>query len=547
MRKQFTILLLLLFACKEAPKTIIQPWVPFDESQLLAENAEHESVKMQFKLIQSKNLDKNELWKSVANQISDFSEEDYQQLKPLVLEQNIPTLQSHIAAGKLTYEKLTQWYLYRIVKFENDSTKALNAIISLNPNAVAQAKEKDKTRKEANHPIFGIPVLLKDNINTEGMKTTAGAHVLKNNETDNAFITERLLEKGAIILGKTNLSEWANFMCLGCPNGYSAIGGQTLNAYGPRKFDTGGSSSGSGVSGAANYAAVTVGTETSGSILSPSSKSSLVGLKPTIGLFSRSGIVPISSTLDTPGPMTKNVIDNAILLAALSGEDETDPATKDNPKNIAYWEKLSEGKIKGKRFGVLSNFLEDSLYKANVAKLEAMGGVTVVIEPTEVDLDGFGTLLRADMRIDLKNYLENYASSSITQNSVADVVAYNRLDSAAAMPYGQGRFEGILDENVEAEAHEALKAKIHEQGIKFFETPMQAYDLDFVLSVNNRNAGYAAAAKYPCLTIPMGYRMDGEPAGLTFIARPFEEEALLKVGYAYEKATKYRKMPENYQ
>jgi amidase len=355
------------------------------------------------------------------------------------------------------------------------------------------------------------------------------------------------LEKGAIILGKTNLSEWANFMCLGCPNGYSAMGGQTLNAYGPRQFDTGGSSSGSGVSAAANYAAATIGTETSGSILSPSSKSSLVGLKPTIGLFSRSGIVPISSTLDTPGPMTRNVTDNAILLAALSGEDSADTATKDNPKNIAYWEQLSDGKIEGIRFGVLSNFLEDSLYKLSVEKIEAMGGVTVVIEPTEVDLDGFSTLLKADMRIDLKNYLENYASSTIEQHSVEEIVAYNRADSAAAMPYGQGRFEGVLEAEVDAEAHEALKAQVHEQGIKFFEVPMVEHDLDFVLSVNNRNAGFAAAAKYPCLTIPMGYGEDGEPAGLTFIARPFEEDKLLKVGYAYEQATKHRKMPAVYQ
>jgi len=539
-----------LFACNTQPKqpeTTIDPWVPYDETALLEANASHESKKMQFKVIQSKNLDKNEIWKNIQPQISNFSEQEYQNLKPLILEQDIPTLQTHIESGKLTYEQLTQWYLYRIVKFENDSSKALNSILAVNPEAVAQARERDKNKPTDNHPIFGIPVLLKDNINTKDIKTTAGAYVLRNNmPVSHAFIAERLEEKGAIILAKTSLSEWANFMCLGCPNGYNAVGGQTLNPYDPRQFDTGGSSSGSGASGAANYAAVTIGTETSGSILSPSSKNSLVGLKPTVGLLSRTGIVPISSTLDTPGPMTKNVIDNAILLSALSGEDAADPATKDNPKNISYWENLEEGKIEGTRFGVLTNFLEDSLYSLNIEKIKEMGGIVVEIEPTKVDLEGFGELLRADMKIDLQHYLENYAAKDIAQKTVAEVVAFNRADSALAMPYGQGRFEGILEVDLDTEAHEALKVKLNQEGKKFFDTPMSEHDLDFVLSKDNWSAGLAAAAKYPCLTVPMGYD-EGEPTGLTFIAQSFEEEKLLKIGYAFEQANKVRKMPMSYQ
>lgn len=177
---------------------------------------------------------------------------------------------------------------------------------------------------------------MKDNINVDGLATTAGSLVFKNNKTTDAFIIKRIKENGGIILGKTNLSEWANYLCLDCPNGYSAIGGQTLNPYGRKIFDTGGSSSGSGVAVATNYSAVAIGTETSGSILSPSSKNSLVGLKPTVGLLSRSGIVPISSTLDTPGPMTKNVIDNAILLSAMSGKDTTDITSNSYSKKIPF-------------------------------------------------------------------------------------------------------------------------------------------------------------------------------------------------------------------
>src|SRR5690606_23680601 len=198
-----------------------------------------------------------------------------------------------------------------------------NSVISLNPKVIEQAKQKDKEfkNKRLKHPIFGMPILLKDNINTADMPTTAGAVVFQNNQTDDAFIVKQLKDKGALILGKANLSEWAYFFCGECPSGYSAIGGQTLNPYGRRVIDTGGSSSGSGVSVAANFCAAAIGSETAGSILSPASQNSVVGLKPTVGLLSRSGIVPISSTLDTPGPITKNVMDNAIVLDAMFGED----------------------------------------------------------------------------------------------------------------------------------------------------------------------------------------------------------------------------------
>lgn len=547
MKNLIFILLLFTLACNKQPKTIISSWNPYDETEELAKNADHESQKMRYKLIQSVILNKNEIWKNVSDQISFFSEEDYQTLKPFIFELDIPTIQSHVKSGVLSYETLTQWYLYRIVKYENDKDKFLNAIININPNAVNEARKRDKNKSTTDHPIYGIPILLKDNINMEGIPTTAGTHALRNNITSDAFIVERIKEKGGIILGKTNLSEWANFLCLGCPNGYSAAGGQTLNAYGRKIFDTGGSSSGSGVSIAANYAAVAVGTETSGSILSPSSKSSIAGLKPTVGLLSRGGIVPISSTLDTPGPMTKNVIDNAILLSAMTGEDSADSATKNNPKNKKYWEYLKTGTLQGMRFGVNKSLLVDSIYKLTIEKIVSLGGIAIEFEPEQLNFEGFGTILRADMKVDLPNYIKEYASNEITFRSVSEIVDYNKEDSLTKIPYGQARFEGILAVDISKEELIELKTRIHNEGVRFFETPMVEHQLDVVLSINNRNAGYAAAANYPCFTIPMGYTETGQPSGLTFIARPFEEEKLLKIGYAFEQATKVRELPEEYK
>ena len=540
------IFMLLVLACKQEPKTIISPWTPYDESEELVQNATHESVRMQYKLIQSQNLDKNEIWKNLSDQISNFSEEDYQILKPFIFEQNILTIQSNIQSEDLSYETLTQWYLYRIYKHENDRDKMLNAIVAINPDAVKEAREKDKNKSSDDHPIYGMPVLIKDNTNVNGMPTTAGTHLLRKNMAPDAFIIEKMKAKGAIILGKTNLSEWANFLFLNGPNGFSAVGGQTLNAYGRKIFDTGGSSSGSGVAMAANYAVAAVGTETSGSILSPSSKSSLVGLKPTIGLLSRSGIVPLSSTLDTPGPMTRNTTDNAILLSAMSGEDPEDSVTKNNPKNKKYLEDLKSGTLKGLRFGVAKNFLKDSIYKLNIDKIISLGGIAIEFEPESVDFDGFGDLLSADMQVDLPKYLDKYAAQNITIRSMKDILEYNKQDSLVRIPYGQARFARAALLDLKPEELITLRNRLHNEGVRYFETPMLKHQLDAILTIDNRNAGYAAAAKYPCLTIPMGYTEAGQPTGLTFIARPFEEDKLLKMGYAFEQATKARKIPEKY-
>ncbi len=543
MKILIALLLLGFTSCTSSNKLAIPKWAPYDETEAIAKNAKNANSRLRYKMIQSKILDKNLLWKNVSDQMKGFTEKDYEALKPLILEQDIPTLQSHIQSGKLSYEKLTQWYLFRIVKFENNQATALNNIIAINPSAVTEARKKDKNKSAANHPVFGMPILLKDNINMDGMLTTAGAHVFLNNKTKNAFIVDRLLEKGAIILGKANLSEWANYLCLDCPNGYSAAGGQTLNPYGIRVFDTGGSSAGSGSSMAANYAVAAVGTETSGSILSPSSANSIVGLKPTTGLLSRGGIVPISSTFDTPGPMTRNITDNAILLSAMTGEDKLDIATKDNPKNKNYQESFKNGNINGLRFGVYKSYLRDSLYKLNVDRIAALGGIMIEIDPEQMNMDGFGTILSADMKVDLPAYIKDYGSPSINYHNVAEIVEFNKKDSLISIPYGQGLFERIVNTNVSPSELSAIKLKIKNNGVAYFEKPMKEYQLDLIISIANRNAGQAASANYPCLTVPMGYRNNGEPIGITFIARPFEEEKLLQVGYAFEQATKWRKLP----
>ncbi|ADR20916.1 amidase [Marivirga tractuosa] len=547
MRRIFYLLLLVIWACDKKPDTEIETWVPYDETAIIAKNADHESEYMRYKLIQSKVSDRNDLWKQIEPQISDFSADDYKRLKPLILEQDMMSMQNAISDSRLNYKELTQWYLYRIALFENDSLSTLNNIISINPTAVEEAIARDEGKSGDQHPIYGMPILLKDNINFEGIPTTAGAVALQNNQTGDAHIVSRLENSGAIILGKSSLSEWANFLCDGCPNGYSAIGGQTLNPYGRGEFDTGGSSSGSGSSMAANYAAGAIGTETSGSILSPSSSNSIVGLKPTVGLLSRGGIVPISSTLDTPGPMTKNVMDNAIILSALTGEDSEDEVTVGNSPEKDYWKSLKESNLEGMRLGVMKGFLEDSLYKVNVKQLEELGAELVEVEAPEVDLSGFLTLLNLDMKADLPHYFENYAGPSVELRSVQDVIQFNLEDSATRIPYGQARFDGIVNDSTSAMEFDSLKTRLMSEGRRYFETMMNENELDAVLSINNWSAGYAAVAHHPALTVPMGYEKDGQPKGITFIAAPYSEEKLLKIAYAFEKKTKAREIPADYQ
>lgn len=537
-------LIVLVNACKEKQPEVV--FEKYDETIALQKQQSHKRTRMQFKLFQSKGLDMNQVFLPFKNDLAYFSEQDYNNLKPLILEQDIPTLQKNVKEGKLTYEKLTLFYLYRIRKFESDSTKSLNSIIALNPNVLKEARTKDKSKEKASEfSLFGMPIFLKDNINTKGMPTTAGAIALRDNKgTEDAFIVQKLKENGAIILGKVNLSEWAYFFCSGCPLGYSAIGGQTLNPYGRGEFETGGSSAGSGVTVAANFAVAAVGTETAGSITSPSSLNSVVGLKPTIGVLSRSGIVPISSTLDTPGPMTKNVIDNAIFMNAMRGFDKNDRASKKLEED--YFQNGFSNKLDKKRLGVLKSLLTDSIYAASVAKLKKAGVEIVEITPEPFSYNGFTTLLNIDMKYDLPKYLKENADKSVLVTDVKSVVDFNKKDSLLRAPYGQQLFEGIVKDSTTLKELKTVKTSLKSEGEKYLQA-LETHNLDAILSINNYHSGIAAVAKYPTLTVPMGYKTSGEPISLTFIGVPFSERKLLEIGYAFEQITLVRKLPKNYQ
>ncbi|TDN88796.1 amidase [Salegentibacter sp. 24] len=499
-----------------------------------------------FKVLDSENISQDSLWAPFERDLAEFSEKKYEAIKPLIFDKNIPEIQKVIKSGDLTYEELSLFYLYRIKEFDRENELSLNSVISLNPNLLKEAREKDEriNNFEENHLITGIPVLLKDNINTQNMATTAGAIALQNNRTEDAFIVEKLKENGALILGKANLSEWAYFFCSECPSGYSAIGGQTLNPYGRMIFDTGGSSSGSAVAVAANLAPVAVGSETSGSILSPSSQNSVVGLKPTIGNLSRGGIVPISSFLDTPGPITKSVIDNAILYSAMTGEDPEDPLSVE-VKNTDF--NFESTNLVGKRFGAFKQLMEaDSLYKRAINDLKNAGAEIVEFEAADIQLENFLRLLSLDMKNDLPEYFENYGDET-RFTSVKDIVNFNIEDSITRMPYGQALFEGILRESADSSYLASLKSNLREKGKAYFDLPMREYQLDGILSINNYHAGFAAVAHYPAITVPMGYDDQGAPKGLTFFAKSSQEDKLYQWAYVYEQASIRRKSPKKYK
>ena len=516
-------------------------WNAYNETSEILENKKHPIDRMQFKLIQSKYNDKNAWLKPFEKELKNFTELNYTNLKELIIEKDIPTIQKFIISGELTYEELTLFYLYRIKKFEFNKDLYLNSIISLNPDILNQAREKDKKKPKSIYSLYGIPILLKDNINYKGISTTAGSVALIDNNAEDAYVVKKLKENGAIILGKTNLSEWAYYFCNNCPLGYSAIGGQTLNPYGRKKFESGGSSSGSGVAISSNFSSVSLGSETSGSILSPASLNSIVGLKPTIGLVSRTGIVPISSTLDTSGPMTKNVIDNIIVFNAITGFDKDDSFSVS--KNKIEMETVLNSTLKNKRFGVFKNLLDEPLYAEAIEQIKKEGGLIFEFTPPEINYNGFRKILDVDMKKDLPKYLNKYSKNSI--KNIKEIIDFNIEDSLKRAPYGQGIFKSIASNNTTDLEISEIKSRIKLEGKRYFDEAINKYDLDAVLSINNYHASYAAGAYYPCLTVPMGYRESGVPSNLTFIGPSYSEEKLYQLGYAFEKETNKRVSPFN--
>ena len=519
-------------------------WENYDESKEIEENSNHEISRMRYKRLQSLTKDRNEIFKPFHDFLKSYDVSYHNSIKDLIINQDITSIQSHIKKGKFNYEDLAKFYLYRIYKFEMDKDLYLNSIISLNPEIINEAKELDRNNNPDNL-LYGIPILVKDNINVEGMVTSAGASVFKDNLIDaNAIVIKNLKINNALILGKLNMSEWAYYFCRPCPVGYSSLGGQTLNPYGRKVFESGGSSSGSGVSIAANFAAASIGSETSGSILSPSSKNSLVGLKPTIGSISRSGIVPISSFFDTSGPMTTNVYDNAILYNSMIGFDDKDELSyKADKIDLEEMKSFDPSNIV---VGISSNVVKDSLIAIALDDLKISGISNAIYNPEKYSLPSFRSILTSDMKRDLPKYISNYANKDIQVHNVTDIVEFNNKDTLTHAPYGQYIFNEIKEDKVSDSELEQMKIKTKSQATNYLNKIMTNNDFDIFISVDNSMAGIAAAAHFPALTIPMGYRSDGQPSNITFIAKSKNEQLLYNIAYRYEKQSKRRVAPKKY-
>ena len=532
---------ILILSCSD---TSIIVWENYDESIEIKENSNHEISRMRYKRLQSLTKDRNEIFKPFHDFLKSYDVSYHNSIKDLIINQDITSIQSHISKGKFNYEDLVKFYLYRIYKFEMDKDLYLNSIISLNPEIINEAKELDRNNNPDNL-LYGIPILVKDNINVEGMVTSAGASVFKDNLIDaNAIVIKNLKINNALILGKLNMSEWAYYFCRPCPVGYSSLGGQTLNPYGRKVFESGGSSSGSGVSIAANFAAASIGSETSGSILSPSSKNSLVGLKPTIGSISRSGIVPISSFFDTSGPMTTNVYDNAILYNSMIGFDDKDELSYKAEK--IDLEEMKSFDPRNIVVGISSNVVKDSLIAIALDDLKIIGISNAIYNPEKYSLPSFRSILTSDMKRDLPKYISDYANKDIQVYNVTDIVEFNNKDTLTHAPYGQYIFNEIKEDKVSDSELEQMKINTKSQATNYLNKIMTNNDFDIFISVDNSMAGIAAAAHFPALTIPMGYRSDGQPSNITFIAKSKNEQLLYNIAYRYENQSKRRVAPKKY-
>lgn len=483
-------------------------------------------------------------------------------------EAGIASLQARMDKGELSSHALTQAYLDRIAAIDK-AGPALNSVIELNPNALKEADARDAERKEGKKrsPLHGIPVLLKDNIDATPMVNSAGSLALANHrpKTD-AFLVQRLREAGAVILGKTNLSEWANFRSSRSTSGWSGRGGQTKNPYALDRNPCG-SSGGTGTAIAANLATVGIGTETDGSIICPSAVAGLVGIKPTVGLVSRSGIIPISHSQDTAGPMTRSVADAAALLAAITGKDDADAATQHNVGKAMfdYTANLKTDGLKGARIGVVRKLMGyqpdvDAAMEKAIASIKASGAEVVDVEiPTlgKWDEAEFEVLLY-EFKADLAAYL---AKSDAPVKTLAELIEFNKKNASAEMPYfAQELFEkaqakGPLTDAAYIEARtqarklagpEGIDAALKSQRLDALIAPSMspAWLTDPVNGDHFTGAGYGAAAVAgtPSITVPMG-DSHGLPLGITFMGPAWSEPRLIELAYSFEQATKARKAP----
>ena len=482
-------------------------------------------------------------------------------------EVTITMLQTAMANGKINPKTITKMYLKRIEKIDKSGPK-LNAIIELNPDALAIAAQMDEERKagKIRGMMHGIPVLIKDNINTaDKMQTTAGALALAGNiASEDAFIVKKLREAGAVILGKTNLSEWANFRSTRSCSGWSSRGGQTKNPYILDRSPSG-SSSGSGSATSANLCVVAIGTETNGSIIAPSSYNGLVGFKPTVGLLSRSGIIPISATQDTAGPMARTVTDAAILLSALTGVDAADEITKTSEgKNYPdYTQFLKADSLKGKKIGIEKSFLNGhegvvALYKAAIEKLKELGAQIIEIELQKEMRVINASVLQPEFKAGVNAYL---AKANAKVKTLSEVIAFNKANEATAMPYFKQETLEASDKapDLNSAAYKEALAKVLSSR-KIITDLMEKNQLDAIVGTSfgipslidlfngDYSGGFyfaspAAMAGFPHITVPMG-RINELPVGLSIMAGAYQEPVVLSFAYAFEQATKHRTAPK---
>ena len=485
-----------------------------------------------------------------------------------VVETSIDELQALLASGKSTSARLTQAYLDRIAAIDRKGP-TLRSVIAVSPNALEQARASDARRRAGKSlgPLDGVPVLIKDNIDTIELPTTAGSLALAANWTKrDAPVVAMLRSRGAVILGKTNLSEWANIRSNNSMSGWSAVGGLVRNPYALDRTACG-SSSGSGAAVAASLAAVAVGTETDGSVVCPASMNGLVGLKPTLGLVSRTYVVPISHSQDTPGPMARSVKDAAILFTAMVGKDWQDPATLDADNyRDDYAAGLSADALKGMRVGYWKPEMDSHLaarFDKALDELRAAGAILVEVKMPELKGLGEaeGEVLYTELRDDLAAYLAGTPAAGQVR-TLADVIAFNEANKAAEMPFfGQETFlkaektRGTQD----AEYLGAVAKSRRLAGTEGIDVMLAAADARILVTPTygtpwlsdpahgDQFSGPSASelpavSGYPHLTVPMGL-VDGLPAGLSFIGTEYSDALLLKAGYAYEKATNARVAP----
>jgi amidase len=499
--------------------------------------------------------------KSIEQLVSNFE----------LLEFTIEDLQKKMESGELSSKMIVQLYLDRIKQIDKDGFK-LNSVIEINPDALSIAENLDQERKSGNvrSKMHGIPVLIKDNIDThDKMMTTAGSLALAGNiASKDAFIVELLRKSGAVILGKTNLSEFANFRSTRSVSGWSSRGGQTKNPYVIDRNPCG-SSSGSGTAVSANLCTIAIGTETDGSIICPSAINGIVGIKPTVGLWSRSGIIPISFSQDTAGPMARTVTDAAILLGLLAGTDNADSKTSAIPADLPkdYTQFLDINGLKGKRIGLRKSQLNspfekvNELLKKSLEEMKAQG--TEIIEFEDILKNEVGNAEYEVLLYEFKDGLNKYLSTANAGvKTLAEVIEFNKKNEDSAMPYFQQEILEMADAKGDLNSKEYKKAlkDSQEEARKFIDKLISKYKLDAICGVSygpawctdfvngdhftgvGMDVPYAVAG-YPAISVPMGFT-EGLPIGLTFTGKAFDEGGLISLAFAFEQHTKARKAPE---